>query len=42
MDVTANALDNIKSKLKSKMSHGYLTQKSGFRKLKDFEEVEIC
>ena len=24
------------------MGHGYLTQKSAFRKLKDFEEEEIC
>ena len=38
MGVTTNPLENP---LKSKMGHGYLTQKSAFRKLKDFEEQEI-
>ena len=37
MGVTTNPLENINLKLKSKMGHGYLTQKSAFRKLKDFE-----
>ena len=41
-DMGANPLENINLKLKSKMGHGYLTQKSAFRKLKDFEENEIC
>ena len=42
MGVTTNPLENINLKLKSKMGHGYLTQKSAFRKLKGFEEDEIC
>ena len=42
MGITTNPLENINLKLKSKMGHGYLTQKSAFRKLKDFEEDEIC
>ena len=37
MGVTTNPLENINLKLKSKMGHGYLTQKSAFRKLKGFE-----
>ena len=37
MSVTTNPLENINLKLKAKMGHGYLTQKSAFRKLKDFE-----
>ena len=41
MGVTTNPLENINLKLKSKMGHGYLTQKSVFRKLKHFEEEEI-
>ena len=42
MGVTTNPLENINLKLKSKMGHGYLTQKSAFKKLKAFEEDEIC
>lgn len=42
MGVTTNPLENINLKLKSKMGHGYLTQKSALRKLKDFEVNEIC
>ena len=42
MGVTTNPLENINLKLKSKMGHGYLTQKSAFKKLKIFEEDEIC
>ena len=42
MDITTNPLENINLKLKSKMGHGYLTQKSAFKKLKAFEEDEIC
>ena len=40
--ITTNPLENINLKLKSKMGHGYLTQKSAFKKLKVFEEEEIC
>ena len=42
MGVTTNPLENINLKLKSKMGHGYLTQKSAFKKLKAFQEDEIC
>ena len=42
MGVTTNPLENINLKLKSKIGHGYLTQKSAFKKLKAFEEDEIC
>ncbi len=42
MGVTTNPLEKINLKLKSKMGHGYLTQKSTFKKLKAFEEDEIC
>ena len=42
MGITTNPLENINLKLKSKMGHGYLTQKSAFKKLKAFEEDEIC
>ena len=42
MGITTNPLENINLKLKSKMGHGYLTQKSAFKKLKAFQEDEIC
>ena len=42
LGVTTNPLENINLKLKSKMGHGYLTQKSAFKKLKSFQEDEIC
>ena len=42
MGITTNPLENINLKLKSKMGHGYLTQKSAFKKLKAFEEDEKC
>ena len=42
MGIATNPLENINSKLKSKMDRGYLTQKSAFKKLKIFEEDEIC
>ena len=35
-------MKNINPKLKSKMDRGYLTQKLAFKKLKIFEEDEIC
>ena len=42
MGIATDPLENINPKLKSKMDRGYLTQKSAFKKLKIFEEDEIC